>query len=181
MKLHLAIAVVALTATACSNPSETKDTKAAAAEAKAAGGGTAPYVRAHSMQALMANVVDPQAQIYWRSSGSVSDGSGMKDLTPTTPEGWAAARSAAATVAEMGNLMMTPLYTQGRGEDWIPLSQAMVEIGVKAEKAAADHDGAAVFEIGGTMYEVCSACHQAYPPPVKPSAAPAAPAAPSAG
>jgi hypothetical protein len=174
MKLDFAVAAAALLAAACSNPSETNDTRAAAAQAKAAGSGAAPYRRAHTMQALMAHIVDPQAQIYWRSSGSVSDGSGMKDLTPTTPEGWQAARSAAATVAEMGNLMMTPLYTQGRGEDWIPLSQAMVEIGVKAEKAAADHDGAAVFEIGGTMYEVCSACHQAYPPKVKPSSAPAA-------
>jgi hypothetical protein len=143
------------------------------AKPEAAGAPAPAYVQAHTLKALMANVVDPQAQIFWHSSGSVSDAKGEHDLTPTTDEGWAATRSAAATVTEMGNLLMTPLYAKGKGEDWIQLAQALVQTGMKAEKAAADHNSEAVFETGGTLYEVCSACHQAYPPPVPPAAKPA--------
>lgn len=131
-------------------------------------------VRAHDIQQLMAVVVQPQADVFWRSAGTVSDASGSHDLTPTTDEGWLATRSAAATVTEMGNLLMTPLYAEGRGDDWIQFSKALVEIGRKAELAALDRNSDAIFEVGGTMYNVCSACHQAYPP--KAAAAGAAPA-----
>lgn len=143
-----------------------------------AGAPAAAYVQAHSLQALMANVVDPQAQVFWHSSGTLTDAKGQHDLTPTTEEGWRATRSAAATVAEMGNLLMTPLYAKGRAEDWIQLSQALVQVGMKAEKAAADRNADAVFETGGTLYEVCSACHQAYPPPIPPATKPVDAASP---
>lgn len=123
-----------------------------------------PLIRAHDIRQLMAIVVQPQADVFWRSAGSVSDETGIHDLTPTTDEGWLATRSAAATVAEMGNLLMTPLYAEGRGDDWIQFSKALVEIGRKAELAAVDRNSDAIFEVGGTMYNVCSACHQAYPP-----------------
>jgi hypothetical protein len=166
IKRHAAALAATILLAGCGN--RTPDS-AATAKPDAQTAAPAPlYVRAHTLKALMANVVDPQAQIFWHSSGSVSDATGDHDLTPTTDEGWNKTRSAAATVTEMGNLLMTPLYAKGRGEDWIQLSQALVQTGMKAEKAAADHNSDAVFETGGTLYEVCSACHQAYPPPVPP-------------
>lgn len=129
------------------------------------------FVTAHNTQQLMAYVVEPQAQVFWGSAGFVIDEEGEHDLTPTTEEGWLATRSAAATVTEMGNLLMTPMFAEGRGEDWLTYSKALVEIGMKAEQAAADKDSDAIFETGGTMYNVCRACHQAYvgdvdPPPL---------------
>jgi hypothetical protein len=137
----------------------------------------AAMIAAHDIQQLMAIVVQPQADIFWKSAGSVTDETGLHDLTPTTDAGWLATRSAAATVTEMGNLLMTPTYAEGRGEDWIQFSQALVQIGRKAEKAAVDRNSEAIFEVGGTMYNVCSACHQAYPP--KTAAGGEAPAAAS--
>jgi len=130
----------------------------------------ATFVKAHDVKQLMAVVVQPQADVFWRSAGSVTDETGEHDLTPTTDAGWLATRSAAATVAEMGNLLMTPQYAQGRGEDWMQFSKSLVEIGQRAEKAAADRNSDAIFETGGTMYNVCSACHQAYPPKADPAA-----------
>jgi len=129
------------------------------------------FVTAHNTQQLMAYVLEPQAQVFWGSAGFIIDEEGEMDLTPTTEEGWLATRSAAATVTEMGNLMMTPMFAEGRGDDWITYSRALVEIGQKAEQAAADKDSDAVFETGGLMYNVCRACHQAYvgevdPPPL---------------
>jgi hypothetical protein len=122
------------------------------------------YLKAHSAQQLMAQVVQPTAEVFWNSAGYVMDETGEHDLTPTTDEGWQATRTAAATITEMGNLLMTPVFAEGRGADWIEFSRALVEVGQKAEKAAANRDSEAVFEVGGTMYNVCTACHQAYLP-----------------
>jgi hypothetical protein len=108
--------------------------------------------------------MEPDAQIFWRSSGTVSDTAGTRDLTPTTPEGWKAAQSAAATVAETGNLLMTPVYARDRGDDWITFAQDLVRSGKQAEQAAIARDGDAMFEAGAKLSEACSACHQAYLP-----------------
>lgn len=112
----------------------------------------------------MTTVVEPDAQVFWRSSGAVSDSGGTRDLTPNTAEGWAAAQSSAATVAETGNLLMMPLYSRGRGPDWIRFAQDLVRAGTQAEGAAIDRDGAAMFGAGARLSEACSACHQAYLP-----------------
>lgn len=122
------------------------------------------YVKAHSLQQLMAVVIEPDAQVFWRSSGTVSDSSGVHDLTPTTPEGWTAAQSSAATVAEMGNVLMTPPYSRNRGPDWIDFSRTLVEVGKAAEQAARARDGDAMFVAGARLGEACSACHQAFLP-----------------
>ena len=173
MKPYAAAIAATILLAGCSSKTPEPAAKPGAAASSAT---PAPaYVQAHTLKALMANVVDPQAQIFWHSSGSISDAKGTRDLTPTTEEGWRATRSAAATVTEMGNLLMTPQYAKGHGEDWIQLAQALVQTGMKAEKAAADRNSDAIFETGGTLYEVCSACHQAYPPPVPATVAPAGP------
>ncbi|MDB5663446.1 MAG: hypothetical protein JWM38_44 [Sphingomonas bacterium] len=135
-----------------------------------------PYVKAHSVKQLMANVVEVQAQLFWRSAGSITDANGQQELAPAGDEGWQATRSAAATVAEMGNLLMTPLYAEGRGEDWTKFAQAMVRSGMRAERAAAERNSDAVFETGGALYETCQGCHQVY---IKDPASPAQPATPS--
>lgn len=122
------------------------------------------FVKAHDIKQLMATIVQPQADVFWKSAGSFTDESGTHELRPTTEEGWLRTRSAAATITEMGNLLMTEQYAKGRGEDWMQFSKSLVEIGQKAEKAAVDRSEDAIFETGGTMYNVCTACHQVYPP-----------------
>jgi hypothetical protein len=122
------------------------------------------HVKAHDIKQLMATVVQPQADVFWKSAGSYTDATGTHDLRPTTDEAWLRTRSAAATIAEMGNLLMTKQYAEGRGADWMQFSKSLVEIGVKAEKAAVDRSEDEIFEAGGTMYNVCTACHQVYPP-----------------
>jgi hypothetical protein len=149
----------------------------AAALLAACGGSSEPkqeaprFVRAHDIHQLMENVMQPQADVFWRSSGWIVDEKGEHDLTPTTEEGWLATRSAAATVTEMGNLLMTPLYAQGRGKDWMEFSEALVQIGMRAEKAAVDRNSDAIMETGGVMYRVCQSCHEVYLPEPTPEAA----------
>ncbi len=125
---------------------------------------TPGFVRAHTIQQLMANVVQPTADAYWQSVQFVSDETGDHDIRPETDEDWLATRTAAANLTEHGNLLMTPLYAEGRGADWMDFSRGLVEIGMQAEQAAIDRDPDKVFDVGGNLYNVCRGCHQLYPP-----------------
>lgn len=116
-----------------------------------------------SARALMRDEVQPTAEIYWNSSGSISDENGIRDLTPTTDEGWKKAQDAAVKLGELGKLMMTDEYAEGRGPGWLKFSQGLIDMSKQAEQAAIDRDGDGVFEKGAYLYDVCSGCHQAYP------------------
>jgi cytochrome c556 len=126
--------------------------------------GEPQYVKAHSMQQLMAQVVQPTAEVFWGSVQYISDETGEHEIVPKTAEDWQRTRTAAAALTEMGNLLMTPVHSEGRGADWMEFSRGLIEVGQEAEQAAANRDVDAVFEVGGTMYNVCTACHQAYLP-----------------
>ena len=119
-------------------------------------------------QQLMAEDVQPTAEIYWNSVGHVSelvDGVPVeRDIRPQTDAEWQAVRDAATHMVELAELLQTPGYAQERGEDWVEISQSLEEVARLAEQAAESRDPDKVFEVGGTMYSVCSACHQAYPP-----------------
>jgi hypothetical protein len=116
-----------------------------------------------SARALMKDEVQPTAEIYWGSAGAITDANGTVDLTPTTDEGWKKAQDSAVKLGELGKLLMTDDYAQDRGPGWLKLSQGLIDVSKRAEKAAIDRDGDAVFVVGGDIYTVCSACHQAYP------------------
>lgn len=123
------------------------------------------YTKVHDIKQLMAVVVQPQAEVFWQSAGVVIDETGQRELRPTTDEGWLQVQSAAATVTEMGNLLQTPLYATGRGKDWMQFAKGLSEIGQRAEKVAKDRAGEEeILKVSETMYNVCSACHQTYPP-----------------
>jgi hypothetical protein len=113
------------------------------------------------MNALMLWVLDPAADAIWESAGSIDTAEGTIDLAPTDDEGWEQLRHAGAVIAESANLLMLP----GRAVDqdeWKMLSRALVDIGLRASRAAEAQDSDAMFEIGGELYEACLACHQRY-------------------
>mgnify|MGYP003576478697 CR=1 FL=1 len=117
-----------------------------------------------TVQQLMADDVQPTAEVYWNAVQYISDESGSHEIVPQTDEDWERVRQAAVQLGEYGKLLQTPAYTEGREENWTRFAEAMVEASARAEQAAANKDQDAVFEVGGTVYSVCSACHQAYPP-----------------
>lgn len=136
-------------------------------------GGSEPEP-AQTVQQLMAEGVQPTADIYWQSVQYISDEEGEHDIKPETEADWLATRNAAASLVEYGNQLMTPAYAEGRGEAWLDFARGMVEVGTQAEQAAVDRDPDAVFEVGGTLYNVCSSCHLLYPPANSPLAEEAA-------
>ena len=117
-----------------------------------------------TVQQLMAEDVQPTADIYWKSVQYISDETGSHEIVPETDEDWQRTRNAATRLIELANELKSPAYTEGRGEDWVQFADSLAEVGARAEQAADERSVDKVFEVGGIVYSVCSACHQVYPP-----------------
>jgi len=123
-----------------------------------------------TVQQLMAEDVQPTADVYWKSVQFISDETGDHDIKPETDADWAKTKAAATKLGELAALLRTPAYTEGRGEDWTTFANSLTEVSKLAEQAADEKNVDKVFEVGGTMYNVCSACHQVYPATTGPEA-----------
>jgi hypothetical protein len=120
-----------------------------------------PFEAVGDVKQIMTAILEPAAEVYWDAAGSIVDERGVHELAPTTDEEWGAVGRAALVIAESGNLLML----EGRARDgdaWMTLSRALVAVGKEAMAAAARRDPAAVLEVGGQVYEACTACHAAY-------------------
>ena len=126
-------------------------------------------------QQFMANKVQPTSEVYWNAVGAVSeliDGEPVfREFQPETDADWQKVAEAAVSLRQYGEVLATPAYAEGRGDDWLDFAKGLQDVAKLAEQAAIDKDPEAVFEVGGTLYNVCSACHQAYPPPEVPDGA----------
>jgi hypothetical protein len=131
---------------------------------------------AETTQQLMKNKVDPASKVYFEAVQYISDSTGEHDIKPQTDADWEKVRKAAVDLQVYGKQLQGDDYAKGRNPDWIKFSQAMVDVSKEAEQAAKDKNVDKVFEVSGTIYSVCSACHMAYPLPA-PSAASGTPAA----
>ena len=125
-------------------------------------GSDSNFLQVHTTHELMTVIIDPQADLFWEASAIVIDESGMHHLMPVTDEGWLRTQSAAATIAEMGNTLRTPLYATGRGSDWIEFSSALTKVGKQAEDIVLGRDQKELLQVGEVLYNVCLACHEAY-------------------
>ena len=117
-----------------------------------------------TIQQLMAEDVQPTAKVYWDSVQFISDETGDHDIFPRNDAEWQRTKDAATELIELSELLQTPGYTEGRGEDWVQFSKSLGDVGRLAEQAAEEHSTDKIFEVGGTIYNVCSTCHQVYPP-----------------
>lgn len=124
----------------------------------------APAQPDQTVQQLMVNEVQPTTEIYWGAVQYISDEDGDHDIFPQTDEDWERARAAAVKISEFGELLSTPEYSQGRGDDWNDFANALIEVGQRAEQTTIDRSPEDVFEVGGIVYRVCQGCHLAYPP-----------------
>jgi hypothetical protein len=147
-----------------------KHVVAVAGLALLAGCNQGPATPEKTVQQLMAEDVQPTAKIYWDSVQFISDETGDHDIFPKTDEDWARTKSAATRLVELGELLKTPAYTEGRNEDWTTFANGLIDVARLAEQAAEERDTDKIFEVGGTMYNVCTACHQVYPATTGPEA-----------
>ncbi|CAN5182501.1 hypothetical protein BH09PSE2_BH09PSE2_11620 [soil metagenome] len=121
----------------------------------------APYDLSLDMKELMGHVVDPGAWAFWHASGEVETAKGVTSNLPTTEEGWEAAESGAAQVAEAGNLLLLP--GRNRNEKaWTEWAVKLQKAGHAAKDAAEKKDAKAMFATCADMYQVCTGCHAVY-------------------
>lgn len=120
-----------------------------------------------TLQQFMAKKVDPTSKIYFSAVSSTSELIGDKvvnsEIAPQTDAEWEKVRQAAADLQAQGKELQSAAYTEGRNADWTRFSQSLVEAAQLAEQAAKDKNPDKVFEVSGTVYAVCDACHMAYP------------------
>jgi hypothetical protein len=120
-----------------------------------------PYKPVADVKQVMASIMEPAADEYWDAVGIVLDAEGEHEIEPQTPEEWNAVRNNAFVFTEAGNLLMMPTRAKDGGE-WMQLSQAFIDAGQKAIRAAESRNKAAVFDTGAEVYDACTNCHAKY-------------------
>jgi hypothetical protein len=139
---------------------------AVAASACGSGGGNPPpaFKPIADTALLMESVIEPSADVIWASVGTIVTAAGEEHIRPKTEEEWLHVRNAAVAVTESGNLLM--MAPRARDAEWNRISQAMIETGAAAIKAADAKDPDAMFDAGAEIYAVCTNCHAKYDPTI---------------
>jgi hypothetical protein len=120
-----------------------------------------PFRSVASTKQLMQAIVDPAADVVWEAVGSVMTPSGTTELAPHTDEEWTTVQNGALALAESGNLLLMPSRAGGN-DQWIKLSQQLIDLSEKTSKAAEARNAAAVFDLGAEIYDVCTNCHRQF-------------------
>lgn len=118
--------------------------------------------KAAAVKEQMAGKVQPTAQIYWNAVQYISDEDGTRKIVPTTDAQWQRTAEAAAQLKALAQMLQQPEYTANRGTDWMEFAKGMGDVAGQAEAAARARDPDRVLDAGGTLYNVCSACHEVY-------------------
>ena len=124
-----------------------------------------PFDTSNSVKELMANLVDPTADVVWESVGTVYTKEGAFEKVPGSDEEWNDVRAGAVTLVEVGNLLMMPSRSGG-SEEWVKLAQELIVQSKRAIKAAEAHDRDGVFNTGADIYEACVNCHKRFDPAI---------------
>jgi hypothetical protein len=124
---------------------------------------TADYLSAQQPQPAFKPIADAKQLMYALVIPTSTIIFRVEVEAPKDNKEWEAVENAALAMAESGNLLMIP----GRAKDnaeWMKRAEALVDVGVKAKKAAEAKDADAVIKIGYEIYDVCAACHDQYMP-----------------
>ena len=76
-----------------------------------------PFDTTVSVKDLMANVMDPTADVIWESVGTIMTKEGTFEKAPQNDDEWNQVKAAAITVQETGNLLLLPARS-GNREVW---------------------------------------------------------------
>jgi hypothetical protein len=114
-----------------------------------------------SIKQIMNGIVGPGANAVFNSVSTTVTQKGIEEVAPRNDEEWAALGNNAAALAEAGNLMMVDGRAVDSG-DWIKMSQALVDAGMKTLKAVEAKSPEAVLTAGETVNASCDNCHAKY-------------------
>jgi hypothetical protein len=134
-----------------------REARSAAPEAEAAPI-TAPVA---SVKQIMAAITGPAANTVYNSVGTIVSVDGIKETAPQNDEEWAALAATAASLAESGNLLLTPGRAIDNG-DWVKMTQDFIDKSTAAMKAAEQKSTEAILSTGSDLNETCDTCHEKY-------------------
>lgn len=196
--LLAAMTVLLITACSGNGPAGASGSAASTSATGAAAATDSPYKPTATFQEVMDAVVDPAADYIWGSVATIADKTGIHELQPRTDKEWHEFRRRAVLLVEAANLISVPGRKVANGnktlEEGGALEPEPIQKRLDANHAqlvgfadslrqtaqllvsAADRkDIAAITEVGGTLDEVCEACHKVfwYPDDVGPYQTPA--------
>ena len=148
MRAALAVVLIAAALIACSREPKTGAPRE-----------TPPGVL--KIKEIMRDQIEPNAQVYWHSSGTVDTKEGTIDLAPTTEEGWKKTEAAVDAVLAGAQMLKEPVRARDKG-DWMKHADKLIEQATLSKAAVQKRDKDAMFMTGGDLYTVCSGCHQQY-------------------
>ena len=125
-----------------------------------------PFDTTVSVKDLMANMMDPTADVVWESVGTIMTKEGTFERAPQTDEEWNNVKAHAIMLVESGNLLMLPARSGGNPE-WIALAQDLITQSKRMITAAEQHDRQAVFDVGADIYDRCVNCHKKFDPAIR--------------
>ncbi|MSV28878.1 MAG: hypothetical protein EXQ52_09060 [Bryobacterales bacterium] len=120
-----------------------------------------PIKAVSTLEEVMHHMVIPNAQVIWKSVGTIYTVGKVEEIQPRNDEDWLAVEQSATVLTEAGNLLMM----EGRAKDtgrWMERARALREAGASLHQAAKARDVAAVFERGGNLFDTCQGCHFEY-------------------
>lgn len=119
---------------------------------------TAPVA---TIKQIMIGVTNPAAFVVYGAVGTSSTAKGIEEIVPKNDEEWFKIESAAAAVAESGNLILTGNRAIDKG-DWVKMTRDMMGKAQLAMKAAQAKDKDKIVETGGDLNTTCDNCHAKY-------------------
>jgi hypothetical protein len=143
------------------------------------------YKPVATYQEIMDSIVDPAGDYIWKSVATSVDSKGFHETQPHTAIEWHEFRRRAVILVEAANLIAVPGRRVANGtktvedggllevekiqrrldaqhDELVDFAGALRDIGVKLVAAADQQDATAVTEHGGTLDEVCEACHKVF-------------------
>jgi hypothetical protein len=134
-----------------------REARAAGPAAEAAPVGT-PVA---TVKQIMAGITGPAANTVYNSVGTVVRAEGITETAPQNDAEWAALAATAASLAESGNLLLTPGRAIDNG-DWVKLAQDLVRTSQVAVKAAEEKSTEGILAAGSDINVTCDDCHAKY-------------------
>jgi hypothetical protein len=114
-----------------------------------------------SVGQIMNGLTVPASDAIFRAVATVMSSDGIRQTAPKDPQEWQAVENSAAVLVESGNLLMIARLTRDH-EDWIEMTQAFMEAGKAAMKAAHDKDAEALRSSFDELSLTCERCHLRY-------------------
>jgi hypothetical protein len=120
-----------------------------------------PIKAVSTLEEVMHHMVIPNAEVVWKSVGTIYTLGRVEEIQPRTEEEWLNVEASATVLTEAGNLLMM----EGRALDngrWMERAAALREAGASVHEAAKARNASAVFERGGNLFDACQGCHFEY-------------------